>query len=83
MRFNQVEVIRFCWERGLYDTNKQAQAFNMGEVGFFKAMCTKPNELGKDTLSYIKDTYGDKVFKRIIVKEDNPTWLQHDSEQTA
>ena len=55
----------------------------MGEVGFFKAMCTKPNELGKDTLSYIKDTYGEKVFKRIIVKEDNPTWLQHDSEQTA
>ncbi len=80
MRFKVDNVYHFFMEQGIYDTKDQAEAFNMGEFGFILAMSSRRNELGQETIKFIKQTYGEKVFKRLVDTRNNPTWLNNDEE---
>lgn len=81
MRFKIGRVYKFCKDRGIYGFKKQAEAFDMGVQGFVLAMTTTQNELGLETVKYIKRTYGEKVFKRLVDTRNNPTWLNYDKEE--
>ena len=80
MRFKVDNVYHFCMEQGIYDTKDQAEAFNMGEFGFILAMSSRRNELGQETIKFIKQTYGEKVFQRLVDTKDNETFLDQDEQ---
>ncbi|MBO4695425.1 MAG: hypothetical protein J5656_05890 [Clostridia bacterium] len=84
MRFKRKETIEFCASRGFNSILACARAFNMGVAGFEMAIRENdPRELGRDVLDCIKNRYGEKVFDRIICKENNETWLKYDKEKSA
>ena len=80
MRFKIGRVYNFCKKKGIYGFKNQAEAFNMGTQGFVLAMTANQNELGIETIKFIKQTYGEKVFKRLVDTRNNPTWLNYDEE---